>query len=365
MKKEDLYTYAVYALMLGLALFVGLEIIAPAFSVLGIVGSAQYVYALVTIVIGFIINATFLELGHICGALIGGYRIQSTNILGFSLYKDENKWKFGMKSFEGLTGETIVLPKNSKSQPILNLWGGLIFYVMEVILGFLLAYTLFTAEQWGRYAVIIIIAIGGMLMIYNFMPFKMDTITDGYRLATTPKGKGNDTFNELIRIEQAYASNEKPGPFKTFTELNNGNVQVLIHEIYDQIKNKQYKEALINIQKIRQSTKLSETILNKSFSMEAYVYLLSKTQSESASWFYDLSSKERKFISNDGSLITLCAYILVAGTIEDSFSEAAYCYDRRPSAMKKTTDKNLLKLESSFFEASLAVIKTRHPDWIF
>jgi hypothetical protein len=365
MKKEDLYTYAVYALMLGLALFVGLEIIAPAFSVLGIVGSAQYVYALITIGVGFIINATFLELGHICGALVGGYTIKSTNILGFSLYKDQNKWKFGMKSFEGLTGETIVLPKNSKSQPTLNLWGGLIFYVLEVILGFLLAYTLFTAEQWGRYAVIIIIAIGGMLMIYNFMPFKMDTITDGYRLATTPKGKGNEVFNELTRIEQAYAKKEKLAPFKFFKELNNSNVQVLIHEIYDQITNKKFNDALANIQRIRVSTKLSESILNKAFSIEAYVLLISKSQSESSAWFYELSSRERKFISNDATLITLSAYILIAGTIEDSFSEAAYCYDRRLSGMKKTQDNNLLKLESSFFENSLNMVKERHPDWVF
>ena len=365
MKKEDLYTYAVYALMLGLALFVGLEIIAPAFSVLGIVGSSQYVYALITIGFGFLINAVLLELGHISGALLGGYLIKSTNILGFSWYRDQKNWKFGFKSFEGLTGETIVLPKNSKSQPILHLWGGLIFYILEVIFGFLIAYTVFSAEQWGRYAVIIIIAIGGMLMIYNFMPFKMDTITDGYRLATTPKGQGNETFNELKRIEEAYEKKEKPGPFKYFKELSNGNVQILIHEIYDQIKNKQYKEALLNTQRIKLSTKLNETFLNKAFSMEAYITLLSSSQNEGSNWFYALSSRERKYISNDASLMTLSAYILVAGTIEDSFSEAAYCFDRRPAALKKTADKNLLNLESSFFETSLAIIKQRHPDWVF
>jgi hypothetical protein len=63
--------------------------------------------------------------------------------------------------------------------------------------------------------------------------------------------------------------------------------------------------------------------------------------------------------------MTLSAYILVAGTIEDSFSEAAYCFDRRPASLKKTADKNLLNLESSFFETSLAIIKQRHPDWVF
>lgn len=365
MKKEDLYSFIVYGLMLGLALFVGLEIIAPAFSVLGITGSAQYVYALVTIGVSFVINAIILELGHVLGALAGGYKIQSTNVLGFSFFKEGTVWKFAFKSFEGLTGETIVLPKHANAQPILNLWGGLILYVIEVIVGFFIAYAFFSADQWGRYAVIIIIAIGGMLMIYNFMPFKMDTVTDGYRLATTPQGKGNEVFNELERIEKAYAANQTPEPFKTFKELNNANSQVLLHQIYHQISHNQFAEALANIQRIKQSIKVSESLLNKAFSIEAYVILITKKPSESSTWFVNLSSKERKYISNDGTMMTLSAYILIAGTIEDSFSEAAYCYDRKTSAIKKTQDKNLLKLEINFFETSLSRVLARHTDWVF
>ena len=85
MKKEDLFTLIVYAMMVAIAIFVGVNIIAPAFVILGITGVSQYVYATITIFFAFLINVVLLELGHILGALAGGYRIQTVNVLGLAL----------------------------------------------------------------------------------------------------------------------------------------------------------------------------------------------------------------------------------------------------------------------------------------
>ena len=365
MRKEDIYSFIVYGLMIGLALFVGLEIISPAFQTLGIVGSSQYGYALITIAFGFILNAFLLELGHLLGAFVGGYTIKSMTVLGLSIYKVNQQWKFGFKSFEGLTGETVVAPKNANSQPVLNLWGGLILYLIEVIVAFFIAYSVFSSEQWGRYASIIVIAIGGMLMIYNFMPFKMETVTDGYRLATLPQGKGNEAFNELTRIEKAYANQQSPRPFKTFKELNSLSVQVLIHEIYDQLANQEYDGAKQNILRIKTAPKLGEALLVKAFSIECFYEMMTRNKTQASEWFYQLNSKEKKFLSNNSHMMTISAYLIVAGTIEDSFSEAAFCYDRKASALKKTQDKHLRQLEEAFFEQALKRVLVNHPDWVF
>jgi hypothetical protein len=365
MKKEDIYSLIVYGLMVGIALFVGLEIIAPAFRQLGIVGAAQYGYAIITILGGFLLNAFLLEFGHLLGALVGGYNIKSINVLGLSLTKTNNQWIFAIKPFEGLTGETIVSPRSTQSKPTLNLWGGLILYVVEVVVAFYVAYYVFTEEQWGRYASIVIIAIGGMLMMYNFMPFKMDTITDGYRLTTVTQGKGNEAFNELVRIEKAYEENQDPKPFKQFKELNTLTVQVLLHEIYDQLLRLDYNGAMININKIMNTPKLGESMINQAFAMKTYVDFMQTTEEGRKEIFYNLSSRERKYIANDSHMMTITTYLIVAGTIEDSFSESVFCYDRKPTALQRVHEKNIRHIQDQLFARVLEMVQSKHKDWKF
>jgi hypothetical protein len=363
MKKEDLYSLVVYGVMVAIALFVGLEIIAPAFRTLGIVGVSQYGYAIITIVAAFLINVILLELGHVLGAIVGGYDIKSVNILGLALYRAEKGWRIGFKSFEGLSGETVVAPKNSKSKPVLNLWGGLILYMVEVVVGFYLAYYVFLAEEWGRYASIIVIAIGGMLMIYNFMPFRMDTVTDGYRLATLSNEKGNEAYNELIRIEKAYKDHQDPKPFKTFKEVNNLTAQILLYKIYDALIYEKYDEALGFLERIEAHPRLGEVYQQRAFSIRSYITLWTGKKKEASDYFYNLPAKDRKFLANHNAMLTMTAYLIVAGTIEDSYSEARFCVDRRPGSLAKIKEPGRAEIENNLFENVLAKVQKKHPDW--
>ena len=363
MKKEDIYGAIVYGVMILIALFVGLEIIAPAFRTLGIVGASQYAYAIFTIAGAFLINVLLLELGHVLGAIVGGYEIKSINVLGIAFYRSTKGWRFGFKSFEGLSGETVVAPKNAKSKPILNLWGGLILYFVEVVVGFYLAYYVFLAEQWGRYASIIVIAIGGMLMMYNFMPFRMDTVTDGYRLATLSNEKGNEAYNELIRIEKAYKENKDPKPFKVFKEVNNLTAQILLYKIYDALDNDLPEEALGFLQRIEAHPRLGEVYEQKALSIRAFVTLFYGKKKESTDYFYNLSTKDRKFISNNNAILTITAYLIVAGTIEDSYSETRFCLDRIVSALNKIKEPGRREIESRLFDKVLAKVAKKHSDW--
>lgn len=363
MKKEDGYSLIVYAVMIGIALFVGLEIIAPAFRVLGIVGASQYAYALITILAAFFLNVVILELGHVLGALVGGYDIKSINVLGLALYQSSKGWRVGFKSFEGLAGETVVAPKNAKSKPILNLWGGLILYLIEVVVGFYLAYYVFLAEEWGRYASIIVIAIGGMLMMYNFMPFKMDTITDGYRLATLSNEKGNEAYNELVRIEKAYKDGVDPKPFKTFKEVNNLTAQILMYKIYDALLFEQYEAVIPFLERIEAHPRLGEVYVQKAFSIRAYITLMQAKKKELSDYFYGLSTKDRKYLSNHNAPLTMSAYALVAGTLEDSYSELRYCLDRFKGSVQKVKEPGRSNIETVLFQRVLDKVAKKHPDW--
>jgi hypothetical protein len=365
MKKEDIASWFVYGLMIVIALFVGLQIIAPAFQVLSIVGAAQYAYAIITILIGFLLNAFLLELGHVLGAVVGQYDIRSVNVLGLAIYRSGAGWRLGLKNYEGLTGETIVAPKNDKAKPTLNLWGGLVIYFIEVVVGFSLAYSLFPVDQWGRYALIIIIAIGGMLMIYNFMPFKMDTITDGYRLATMNQGRGNAMYQELTRIEKALKEKKNPFPAKVFKEQNTFTLQITFYQLYQFLFDEAYEDAMKLTKKTMTIPRIADAMLAKLKTIELYIQLITNTGKNQSRYFYDLDSRERKYIANDNQMTTISTYLMVAGLIEDSYSEAFFCFERVSGALKRIHEPGRKQAEEVLFNRVFKRVKQKHKDWKF
>jgi hypothetical protein len=365
MKRQDILTLIVYATMVAIAIFVGVNIIAPAFVTLGITGITQYVYASITIFFAFLINVILLEIGHILGALAGGYRIQTVNILGLALIFSPQGSHLRLQNYEGLTGETVVVPKAKKLKPKLYLWGGLILYVVEIFLAFVIGYGLFDQSQWGRYASVIVIAVGGMLMIYNFMPFKLDTVTDGYKLATLTTAKGNDAYEELQRIEKIYKLGKNPKPFKVFKELNNLNVQIYFHKIYQAMVDENYEEASADLKKLAASPRLGETIQQKIFVLQTYIAFIEKKSKAASSFFYELSSKQRKYISNDNNMSTLSTYLYVAGLIEESYSESTYTFERHVVAIKKIQESGRKAAEAILFDRMLKLVKKKNPSWRF
>jgi hypothetical protein len=365
MKKEDLVSLLVYAIMVAIALFVGVNIIAPAFQILSITGLNQYAYAIVTILLGFLLNVILLEVGHVLGGIAGGYEIKMVNVLGLALVKEDGVFKLGFRPFEGLTGETTIAPKAKKVRPKLYLWGGLVVYVLEIVFGLVIAYGFFMAEQWMRYGIVVAIAIGGMLMIYNFMPFKLETITDGYRLATLTTAKGNAAYDELQRIEKAYKLGQSPKPIQAFKELNSLSVQVYFHKIYQAIIDEDYVNAKKDLKKIEAYPRLGELLQQKVFILTTFIYFLEKTPASASKYFYGLTSKQRKYLANDSNMSTLSTYLYVAGLVEGSQSETSYTVERSRVALKKIHESGRKAAEAIMFDRVLKLVKKKHPTWRF
>ena len=365
MRKEEVTTLLVYAVMIGIAIYVGVNLIAPAFVKLAITGLSQYVYAIITIFGAFLINVILLELSHVLGALAAGYRINTVNILGLALVRTNLGFQLRFQPYEGLTGETIVTPKAKKLHPRLWLLSGLYGYLLLIVVALFIGYGLFNDEQWGRYASVVVIAVGGMLMIYNFVPFKLDTVNDGYRLATLSTPKGNATYEELQRIEAAYKKGEDPKPFKIFKELNHLSLQVYFHKIYQAIVDGDYPEAKKDLKTIAKAPRMTEVIQQKIAMLETYLYFLQAKGKTASTYYYNLSSKQRKYLSHDANMTTLSAYLYVAGIIEDSYSEATYTFERQRIAIKKINESGRKAAEAIMFNRVLKLVKKKHPTWRF
>ena len=363
MKKEEFYTLIVYVLMVAIAIFVGVNIIAPAFVTLGITGLTQYVYAIFTILGAFLLNVLLLEVGHVIGGLLGGYTIQSVNVLGLAFIKKNERWTIGFQAYEGLTGETTVTPRAKKIKPKLFLWGGLFLFIVEIFVAFYIGYGVFTETQWGRYASVVVIAVGGMLMIYNFMPFKLDTITDGYRLATLTTAKGNAAYEELQRIEKAYQRGESPKPFQTFKDFNNLSVQIYFHKIYQAMVDEDYDQASKDLTLLSKQSRLGETLQQKIVVLQTLILFLTKKLPQASAYYYDLPSRQRKYLSNDTNMTTLSTYLFVAGIIEASQSETQYTMERQDISIKRIRESGRKAAETILFHRVLKLVKKKQPSW--
>ena len=141
MRKEDLISDILYLAMAAIVLLVGFLVIQPAINdgLLGRDMGQNVLFILIALIIGIIINVALMEIGHLIGAKIGGYKILSTNILGFNFYRvfDKNsaksQLKFRFKSFNGLSGETIIEPKKESSNPFFYIFTPLILFLLEFV----------------------------------------------------------------------------------------------------------------------------------------------------------------------------------------------------------------------------------------
>ena len=136
MKKQDIAGIIVYLVILALAAVFGLVVVRQFAEKTNMETGIFILVIGGAIVSGVLFNSIYFELAHMLGAKIGGYRITSVSVLGFTFVKEEKKVKFKFASFDGLTGETKIVPiekRKKPSNPVPYLVMGTIFYAIEVV----------------------------------------------------------------------------------------------------------------------------------------------------------------------------------------------------------------------------------------
>ena len=145
MKKEDISGIIVYLLILAIAIVFGVTVLREHAANSGMDTLAYIFFILGAIAAGLVFNAILFEIAHISGAKAGRYTILSVNILGLLWYRDGDKTKFRFKGYDGLTGETRILPRNDlekESNPSPYLLFGTLFYLVELV-AIIVVFTLF------------------------------------------------------------------------------------------------------------------------------------------------------------------------------------------------------------------------------
>ena len=150
MKKESIFGLLMYLLIFAFAVVYGLTVLQTHFRYSAMTAVWQYaIYIIGCILVGILISSILFEVGHALGAKVGGYRIVKFTILYLSIYLENGKYRFGFRKFNGLTGETLVVPNYSKKEkpsPYPYLLYGPIFNISWFI-GTIIAFVYFNNGQ--------------------------------------------------------------------------------------------------------------------------------------------------------------------------------------------------------------------------
>ena len=372
MKKEDIASIIVYLLMIGAAVVVGLTAVRDVFLAHYHFSLNNYVFAILAILAALIVNIVGLEVFHVLGAKAGHYKILSVNVLWLCFRKKEGKWKLGFKDFDGLTGETKVAPKDEKSKLGLYVWLPVLAYFVELI-ACIVIYTLAGDKNiaptesplhWMAVAAILFIVVSSMIALYNLVPIKLDSMTDGYRLTLISKKENMDAYNELMRIEALQLEGKEIGEIKVFSDITEFTASINLMSVYEEYKKNNYARAeeLIDMI-IVDPKKVSSQTYNRLLSQKLYIKIMTLPLEE-VKVYYDkqIDDSVRKFIANDLSIESLRTYILIAGLLDESNGEVEFAVSRKDRALKRAAPSRA-ETEKLLYENALKKVYEAHPDW--
>ena len=371
MKKEDVSGIIVYLLILAIAVVFGITVLREHASNSNMDTFIYIIFILGAILTGVLFNSIMFELAHILGAKAGRYEILSVNILGLLWFKEDDKTKFKFSGFDGLTGETKILPKKDvkkEPNPSPYLLFGTLFYLVELIIVIVL-FTLFNTKindvlTNTGYFLLVVAVIGGMILIYNILPFKLDAMTDGYRMRMTTNPANKIAFNELLRVEYAIAQGQENVEIATFSEITNFTAELNLNKGYMLLDKKEFLEAekLLDVILAGKAT-ISEKVYVRARAQKIYINIFTKPLEE-ARKFYDeeVPMAERRQISNDISMVSIRTYLLMSGLLDGSKSECLFAINNVRKCFN-STPKQRRKTEADLFNEALNKVDEIHPTW--
>ena len=371
MKKEDITGLIVYLIIIALAVIFGFTVLQTHNAESSFSGIGYVLYIIVAVVVGALFNSILFELAHIIGAKIGKYTILSVNILGFCFYKDGEKTKFKFSSFDGLTGETKIVPKEGmveKANPYPFLFFGSLFFVIEAI-AVMVVFSIYRHSEVAflrdvAYAVLTVGAIGLVILLYNILPMRIDSMTDGYRLTMVSNPKNKAAFNELLRVEYEIAQGNDNVEIKVFDEITNFTADLNLNRVYALLDKKEYKPAEEILDKIiAAKQEVSEKVYIRARAQKIYINLYTRNLEEAKEYYEkEVPVAERREISNDVSMASIRAYLLMSGLLDKSRSECIIALNNVYRAFKHTP-KNRQHTEVELFNEALEKVVAAHPDW--
>ena len=365
LKKNDFATFLAYIAMFAIALLVGLLVISPTIKGSSLSTPEAVVIVVVSVIVGVIVNSAGLELLHMLGAASGGYQILSVCVLSMTFKKRKSRKEklFTFASFEGLTGETKVNPKDpEKSNPTGMILFPMLGYLLEVIVLLVLA-AVFQGATWVPVGSYVILAIGGMIFVYSAIPAHLDSITDGYLLILLSRPVNRVAYNQILLAEHSENKEQALENLPLYNEISDFTATLNSLAAYRKIKEGKPEEALAIFSAIASAQKgVSKSVVQEASCQKLALLLLLEKKGEAKDYYEGMSDADRRYIASLASLPALRCYALISGILEESDSEVSWAFDKVERLEKKVTGV-ALEGEKILLNSSYSLLKKMHPGW--
>jgi uncharacterized protein (UPF0147 family) len=377
MKKEDITGLFVWLLILGGAaayFFFGIRPQAENSFIFQETNWIVYVlFFIAAVVVGVIVNAIMFEIAHVLGAKAGRYDIVSTNILGFTFYKEDGKRKFHLSHFDGLTGETKILPKEKAKKepnPTAFLLFGSLFFGVEIIL-VIFAFLFITTSPDKTdlavdmaYFILTIGVSGASILFYNIVPFRLDSLTDGYRLRLVGSRKNRRAFNQLLFTEvTGQISKEQEEKLFKGEKESNFSTDMNLNKAYLLLSEEKFQEAEKILNDIVNDKKSARKVVATAENQLIYINILVKPLEEARLFCEErVSMSKKREISSDQSMGAIRTYVLISGLIDKSNSECLRALEWSKKSFKRVPEQRK-QLERVLFNKALEKVINAHPNW--
>jgi len=367
MRKEEVRGLIVYSLLIIVAVIVFFVAIRPAIESANI-KMGNFLFILLTLIAAYLVNAIGLEFLHLVGASLGGYVVTSFCVFGLCLYKTEEKWKFGLRDFNGICGETKFAPKKEKKNINLVMWLPMFGYAIElascIVVIMLINMNSESNVPWLKPAALIFILISSLIAFYNLIPLKLDSMTDGYRIRLFTKPVNIEAYNKMLEIQEAQRLGKNVENVPVFEEITDYTAEINTLAMYKFLEEEKYDEAQQIIDRLLENKHvLNINEYNRLIAQKLYLVILTNPIGEAKKLYEEICPIEiRRFMANDISMPSLRAYILIAGMIEDSESEVAFAKLRVEKAKKRALASQR-KAEEKLLEKAVSYVYENHPKW--
>ena len=366
MRKEEIRGLIVYIILILAAVIVGFTVIRDSLVNYGPNKMSSFGFIIIVLLVAYLVNAFGLELLHVLGAIAGGYRITSVNILMLCLYKTEDKWKFGLRDFNGICGETKIAPKKEKVNINSFMSFPLFGYAIELAACVVLISIANenSPSAWLRSAAIIFILISSMIAFYNLVPFKLDAMTDGYRIRLFTKEVNLKAYNQILVLKEEQRLGKNVENIPVFDEITEFTAEINMLAMYQFLEQEKYKEAESIIDKLLENKKvLNINDYNRLIAQKIYLAVLTSPIEEAKKLYDEICPIEiRRFIANDNSMPSIRAYVLIAGMIEGSESEVKFAQSKVEKEKKRALASQV-KTEEKLLQKALDYVYENHPKW--
>ena len=370
MKKSELMGYLVYAILIVVAVLVGLFAIRPIIDQYQSSAPLNYfAFLAIAIVAGIVFNAILLELGHLLGALIGHYKVYSWIVLWLGFAEKDGKMKGTVRNYDGFLGETKIYPTSEKSSPRAYIYMPLVLFLVEVVaLVALIAYADGVAGsdpswQWWKLFGIVVLTAGGIIYIYDIFPAALDAKNDGYLLTVLTNKTNIEAYNDLLVSEYRLATGQPLLETKVYDKVTNFTSRINAIATAKAIDENDFAKAIEIIDKtIASKASVSSCIYEDACAQRVSLLMLSGRFEEGKKEYIGLPLEVKKHIASMSTPAAVRAYILVSGLVDESKGELENAFGRVNAVLKKGSEETR-ESDARLIKKAIKQVLEAHKDW--